>query len=266
MRYKLPSIYSMGGQMTNDEIRKLAGNYALWRSDSDLLAFARALESHVLAERKDPIATIRRDGSIFHTQWHREMPELFKLDVYAEPITEPEHSAIYISQKLTGSTKDAAFIQAHINQAVSEAMEAHPTPDDRYEALEREHLGDAEKQTGIYAPRPVRDDAKQVIDKSMVKRLMVQHGLAHPTPDDASQWISVSERLPTWSDGRRSKTKVYVTVRTAGGVEKECGFFLAGPGGCFDDHDFSPLHRVTHWKPLDAAIDRAMQSGEEGKS
>jgi Lar family restriction alleviation protein len=36
----------------------------------------------------------------------------------------PEHSAIYISKRLTGSEKDAAFVQAHINQAVSEAVEA----------------------------------------------------------------------------------------------------------------------------------------------
>jgi hypothetical protein len=89
--------------------------------------------------------------------------------------------------------------------------------------------------------------------------------VAHPTRDDASQWVSVDDRLPSWTDGRTSKTKVYVMARTSGGVEKECGFFLAGPNGCFDDHDFSPLHRVTHWKPLDAAIDRARQSGEEGK-
>jgi hypothetical protein len=112
--------------------------------DDQLLSAVQPLiefyESRVLAERKEPIATIRRDGSIFHTQWHREMPELFKLDVYAEPITEPEHSAIYISQKLTGSTKDAAFIQAHINQAVSEAMEAHPTPDDASDAARYQFL------------------------------------------------------------------------------------------------------------------------------
>ncbi|MBW0450882.1 hypothetical protein [Paraburkholderia phenoliruptrix] len=74
-------------------------------------------------EAQQPIATIHRDGSMFHTQWHRVMPELFKLDVYAEPITEPEHSALYIAKKLTGSTADAAFVQAHINQAVSEAMD-----------------------------------------------------------------------------------------------------------------------------------------------
>jgi len=35
----------------------------------------------------------------------------------------PDHSALYIAEKLTGSTKDASFVQAHINQAVSEAMD-----------------------------------------------------------------------------------------------------------------------------------------------
>jgi hypothetical protein len=58
--------------------------------------------------------------------------------------SEPEHSAIYISKRLTGSDKDASFVQAHINQAVSEAMErAAPQPaqtavvlDDEREAFE----------------------------------------------------------------------------------------------------------------------------------
>jgi hypothetical protein len=35
-----------------------------------------------------------------------------------------ENSAIYISKRLTGSDADASFVQAHINQAVSEAMDA----------------------------------------------------------------------------------------------------------------------------------------------
>lgn len=64
------------------------------------------------------------------------------------------------------------------------------------------------------------------------------------------EWICVADRLPTWTDGRASKTKVYVLARTVGGVEKECGFYLAGPDGAWDDYDYSPLHRVTHWKPI----------------
>jgi len=39
----------------------------------------------------------------------------------------PEHSAIYIAKRLTGSDASASFVQAHINQAVSEAMDAAPS-------------------------------------------------------------------------------------------------------------------------------------------
>ena len=74
--------------------------------------------------------------------------------------------------------------------------------------------------------------------------------MQHIEASNVSDWIHVFDRLPTWEDGRVSRTKVYVMARTVGGVEKECGFYLAGPDGAWDDYDYSPLHRVTHWKPI----------------
>jgi hypothetical protein len=103
-------------------------------------------------------------------------------------------------------------------------------------------------------------ERKPVIDKSMVKRLMVQHGLAHPTPDDASQWISVSERLPEDDqmvvvyDPDNTILKVWPAQWDA-----ENQAFTAGShksAGWFEKDE------VTHWMPLPkppAAIDRAMQ-------
>ncbi|MEX3764500.1 hypothetical protein [Paraburkholderia phenoliruptrix] len=63
-------------------------------------------------------------------RWDRLQRVIDYLDIAAstEPNAEPEHSAIYISKRLTGSDKDAAFVQAHINQAVSEAVEALASP------------------------------------------------------------------------------------------------------------------------------------------
>ena len=61
-------------------------------------------------------------------RWDRLQRVIDYLDIAAstEPNAPPEHSAIYISKRLTDSDKDAAFVQAHINQAVSEAIEALP--------------------------------------------------------------------------------------------------------------------------------------------
>lgn len=42
----------------------------------------------------------------------------------ADGKSEPEHTAIYLSKRLVGHDGEASFIQAHINQAVSEAVEA----------------------------------------------------------------------------------------------------------------------------------------------
>lgn len=48
--------------LTDEQIRKLAGDYALWRSDSDLLAFARALLSASIADtagaKPEPLVTL----------------------------------------------------------------------------------------------------------------------------------------------------------------------------------------------------------------
>lgn len=46
-------------------------------------------------------------------------------DLLATHAGEPEHSAIYISKRLMGDDSEAAFIQGHINQAVSEAIEKY---------------------------------------------------------------------------------------------------------------------------------------------
>ncbi|MFM0432310.1 hypothetical protein PQQ75_25090 [Paraburkholderia aspalathi] len=56
--------------------------------------------------------------------------------------SEAEHSAIYISKRLTGSDKDASFVQAHINQAVSEAMElaAQPAQTERPPSFDAKHV------------------------------------------------------------------------------------------------------------------------------
>jgi hypothetical protein len=42
----------------------------------------------------------------------------------ADGNAQPEHTAIYLSKRLVGHDGEASFIQAHINQAVSEAVEA----------------------------------------------------------------------------------------------------------------------------------------------
>ncbi|MBC8737416.1 hypothetical protein F6X40_11430 [Paraburkholderia sp. UCT31] len=62
-------------------------------------------------------------------------------------------------------------------------------------------------------------------------------------------FISVQDRLPTWTDGRTTDRKVYVEARREYGAIREVGFYLASPNGAWDDSDYAPGMRVTHWKP-----------------
>jgi hypothetical protein len=112
--------------------------------------------------------------------------------------------------------------------------------------------------------RVLAERKEPVIDKSMVKRLMVQHGLTHPTPDDASQWISVDDRLP-------EEEKDVLVTGPAWNKEdySEGRYFSIGfrEEGVWKDDKLENLHPPSHWMPIasTAAIDQARQSGEEGK-
>jgi hypothetical protein len=63
-------------------------------------------------------------------------------------------------------------------------------------------------------------------------------------------FISVGERLPTRRDGRLTATKVHVLAQREHGGVHEAGFYIAGPGGGWDDSDL-PGMRVTHWLPTE---------------
>jgi hypothetical protein len=109
-------------------------------ADSNEMAgcIERALERADLVlvppDESAPIAfyrDVQYEGS--HSGVHREYNGINEFSgggtgfpLYAAPQTnvQAEHSAIYISKRLTSSDADASFVQAHINQAVSEAMEA----------------------------------------------------------------------------------------------------------------------------------------------
>jgi len=89
----------------------------------------------------------------------------------------------------------------------------------------------------------------------------------HPTPDDASQWISVNHATP--KEG--SRVLICQTLAAGFGHAVTVGPFFAGvlEGKFVDPWGAEPIEFVTHWMlspEPPAAIDRARQSGEEGKS
>jgi len=72
--------------------------------------------------------------------------------------------------------------------------------------------------------------------------------IAETSRPEAEGFISVNDRLPTCRDGESRPTKVYVEVLTNGGKIKRCGMFYSN--GKWDDEDYAPGMRVTHWRPL----------------
>jgi hypothetical protein len=85
---------------------------------------------------------------------------------------------------------------------------------------------------------------------------------AHPTPDDAGQWIGVNDRLP------EEETEVLVTGPAWNKDDYSKGrYFSLGTlqEGVWKGEDGGDLHSPSHWMPLPnpPAIDRAMQDKEK---
>jgi hypothetical protein len=197
-----------------------------------------------LAERKEPVA-----------QWQTKL---------REPILPECDTWINVSEE---GARKAMEKWSHIYE-VRALCVAHPTPDDRYEALEREHLGDAEK---FYAPRSFW----QSNDDGLVSRVE-----AHPTPDDASQNAnssSVAESNTCAAQDDASTEHKFAIIKDRHydgegmtlwvwdgryycGTDGDC--LLAHPDGSLDGFNCEWLTHDQLEQRLNAAIDRAMQDKE----
>lgn len=119
----------------NEAVKQLPSVSAL-RTLRDKIMAADVTQTPFTAEQREAI-----EFAVADARDRSDAVQVRALSSLLEPVT-PEHSALYISEKLTGSTKDAAFVQAHINQAVSEAMEKQPNN-------AHESLADARQPAGI---------------------------------------------------------------------------------------------------------------------
>lgn len=108
--------------MTEETVQKLTVEVLAQldkRGDRCSVSEAREIAIALLAclPEQKPVATIARDGSMYHTQWHSVMPELFKLDVYGDPLIKPMPNGIIpVTTGVVVKTVDSTILSQNFNR------------------------------------------------------------------------------------------------------------------------------------------------------
>jgi hypothetical protein len=213
---------------------------------------ARALESRVLAERKEPVA-----------QWQTKL---------RDPILPECDTWINVSEE---GARKAMEKWSHIYEVRALVVAAHPTPDDAADAKRWKWASastenaDALMTFLIQHSGGNRDgflvDVDSAIDRATqdANSSSVAESNICAAQDDASTDHKFAIIKDRHYDGEGLTLWVW-DGRYYCGTDGDC--LLAHPDGSLDGFDCEWLTHYQLEQRLNAAIDRAMQSGEEGKS